>query len=73
MYAHENGCPWDKAEICEHAANHGQLDCLVYLHKNGCSWTQRTSEHVSKYVANYGATSHVMEYLHETNLLNTTN
>ena len=37
MFAHENGCSWNKL-ICNDTALHGHLNCLKYLHQNGCQW-----------------------------------
>ena len=35
IYAHKNGCKWDK-HICNVAARWSYLDCLRYAHENGC-------------------------------------
>lgn len=37
IYAHQNGCPWDK-NTCKLASKNGHLECLMYLHQNGCPW-----------------------------------
>ena len=41
IYAHENGCPWDRF-TCSNAAEGGHLDVLKYAHENGCPWGQGT-------------------------------
>ena len=43
MYAHENGCPWDKY-TCLYAAIDDHLECLKYAHENGCPWDKETCE-----------------------------
>jgi hypothetical protein len=37
MYAHVNGCPWDK-ETCMGAANNDHIKCLKYAYENGCPY-----------------------------------
>jgi hypothetical protein len=41
VYAHENGCQWDR-NTCSSAAENGHLECLKYAHENGCKWDEYT-------------------------------
>ncbi len=41
MFAHENGCPWDK-QSCHVAALNGNLEALKYAHECGCPWSEYT-------------------------------
>ena len=41
MYAHRNGCPWDK-RTCEEAAENGHLEVLQYAHSRKCPWDETT-------------------------------
>jgi len=34
MYAHENGCPWDKRTLSSSKNNY--KNCYEYAEKNGC-------------------------------------
>ena len=52
-WLHENNmCPWDE-EMCEYAAENGQLECLKYAHENGCPW-DREDVHESRLEWTFG-------------------